>query len=422
MIKKQVGPIRAAILEFMGVPAEITQLDANQVLSLLGNGTQTSSGKNVTVDSALQLSTVWACVRLISETVSTLPLRVYQNNDDGSRTLAKSHHLYKLLCKKPNAEFTPSRFRLMIVASICLWGNAYVEKIYIGKRLVSLEPLLPQCITVKRLKNGSLEYKEVKNGKDRVIPENRIMHIRGFGIDGINGLATIYQGRETVGSATAADQSAGKFFKKGMQPSGFLTTDVQLNDKQRGQIGDNVTKYAMSENAGRIMVLEAGMKYQNITMNPEAAQLLQTRSYNVEELCRLWRVPPFMIGHMDKASSWASSTEAQMLHFLTNTLRPLLVNIEQELAASLLDPRESDDITIEFSVEGLLRADSKGRAEYYNSALNNGWMNRNEVRRLENLPPVPGGDVYTVQSALINLENVGKNYGAINDEPTQQTT
>nr|WP_317199792.1 phage portal protein [uncultured Psychrobacter sp.] len=415
-MKKQIGPIRAAILEWMGVPHQITDLTSGQILNLMG-GNSTSSGKHVTVDSALQLSTVWACTRLLSETISTLPIKVYQNNKDGSRTVAKTHPLHKLLSQKPNTEYTPSRFMLMIIASICLWGNAYVEKIYIGTRLVSLDILLPQTVRQKRLENGALEYKVVKNGKERVIPEDAMMHIRGFGIDGLAGLSPITQGRETVGSATAADQSAGKFFKKGMQPSGFLSTDVQLKNDQREQIRDNVTKYASSENAGRIMVLESGMKYQNITMNPEAAQLLETRSFNVEEICRLFRVPPFMIGHMDKQSSWASSVDGQWLQFLTNTLRPILVNIEQEIRRCLLGPLDADNITVEFSVEGLLRADSAGRSTYYNSALNNGWMSRNEVRRLENLPPIDGGDKYTVQSALIGIDQVGTNYGA-NNEPT----
>lgn len=419
-MKKQIGPIRAAILEWMGIPHQVTDLSSGQILDLMG-GNSTSSGKHVTVDSALQLSTVWACTRLLSETISTLPLKVYQNNEDGSRTAAKAHPLYKLLCQRPNAEYTPSRFMLMIIASICLWGNAYVEKIYIGTRLVSLDILLPQTVVIKRLDNGALEYAVLKNGKERKISESDMMHIRGFGIDGITGLSPVAQGRETVGSATAADQSAGKFFKKGMQPSGFLSTETTLNKDQRTQIGDNVSKYASSENAGRIMVLESGMKYQNITMNPEAAQLLQTRSFNVEEICRLFRVPPYMIGHMDKSSSWASSVDGQWLHFLTNTLRPILINIEQEIRRCLLSPLDADNITIEFAVEGLLRADSKGRSDYYNSALNNGWMSRNEVRRLENLPPIDGGDKYTVQSALIGIDQVGKNYG-VNDEPTQSTT
>jgi hypothetical protein len=154
------------------------------------------------------------------------------------------------------------------------------------------------------------------------------------------------------------------------------------------------------------MVLEAGLKYQSVTMNPEAAQMLETRAFNVEEICRWFRVPPFMVGHMDKQSSWAASVEAQNLHFLTNSLRPLLVNIEQEITRCLIGDADADEFFAEFSVEGLLRADSAGRGAWYNTALMNGWMSRNEVRRLENLPPIPGGDIYTVQSAMVALESL----------------
>ena len=201
-----------------------------------------------------------------------------------------------------------------------------------------------------------------------------------------------------------------------MQLSGVLSTDTLLKPEQRKVLGDSMSAYASSENAGKLMVLEAGMKYQNISLNPEASQLLETRSFSVEEICRWFRVAPYMIGHMDKASSWASSAEAQDMNTLKYTFRPLLVNIEQQLMKDLLKPAERDIIKIEFAVEGLLRADSKSRGEYYNSALNNGWMSRNEVRRLENLPPIEGGDIYTVQAALIGVDKVGQNYGIANEQ------
>ncbi|MDU4094016.1 MAG: phage portal protein, partial [Pantoea sp.] len=162
-----------------------------------------------------------------------------------------------------------------------------------------------------------------------------------------------------------------------------------------------------SRNAGKIMVLEGGLKYQNVTMNPEAAQMLESRAFSIEEICRWFRVPPFMVGHADKQSSWASSVEGMNLQFLTNTLRPLLVNIEQEIARCLLDG--DDDLFAEFSVEGLLRADSAGRAAYYTTALQNGWMSRNDVRRLENMPPIEGGELYTVQLNLTPLEDLKQN-------------
>lgn len=157
------------------------------------------------------------------------------------------------------------------------------------------------------------------------------------------------------------------------------------------------------------MVLEGGMKYNNVTMNPEAAQMLESRTFSIEEICRWFRVPPFMVGHMDKQSSWASSVEGMNMQFLTNTLRPLLVNIEQEISRCLLN--DDDDYYAEFSVEGLFRADSAGRSAYYTTSLQNGWMSRNDVRRLENLPPIDGGDIYTVQLNLTPIDQLGKDNG-----------
>ena len=415
-MKHKIGPIRAAILEWMGVSPEITNLSATQVAQLIGLG-NSSSGQRVTVDSALQLSTVWACVRFLSETVSTLPVRIYRTQKDGTRIIDKTHPLHWLLTQSPHAEYTSSRFFLIMVASICMRGNSYTEKIFVGSKLSALEPLLPQTVKPQRNKiTGALEYLVTKDGKQRIIPEDRMIHIRGFGVDDVVGLSPILQGRETMGNAMAAEQSAGKFFKKGMQLSGVLTTDTLLKPEQRQVLGDSMNAYASSENAGKLMVLEAGMKYQNISLNPEASQLLETRSFSVEEICRWFRVAPYMIGHMDKASSWASSAEAQDMNTLKYTFRPLLVNIEQQLMKDLLKPAERDIIKIEFAVEGLLRADSKSRGEYYNSALNNGWMSRNEVRRLENLPPIEGGDIYTVQAALIGVDKVGQNYGIANEQ------
>lgn len=366
------------------------------------------SGEPVTINRSLQLSTVWACVRLISETVSTLPLRVYQRMPDGSRQLAQNHPLYRLLSVSPNKEMTPARFMLMVVASICLWGNAFVEKRYIGTKLVALDPLLPQRMVVKRLDDGSLEYTYTTSGAQRVIPERSIMHIRGFGLDGICGLQPIQQGREVFGSAASANNAAAAIFAKGMNASGFLSSDNTLTAEQRSQIRDSLARFAGSNSAGRLMVLEAGMKYQGITMNPEAAQMLETRGFNVEEICRWFRVPPFKVGHMDKASSWASSSETQNMQFLTDCLRPVIENIEQEIQRCLMTPADQGVYYAEFSVEGLLRADSAGRAAYYHAALNDGWMNRDTVCTKENLPKPPGGDIYTVAVNLVPLDQLGK--------------
>ena len=404
--KEKPGRVKSALLNWLGVPISLT---TGEFWSEWQG--QSSSGRSVTVDNSLQLSAVWACVRLLSETISTLPLKLYERNADGSRSIAKNHSLYELISKRPNAEMTPSRMMLMIVASICLWGNAFVEKVMIGPRIVALVPLLPQNMSVKRLNNGALQYTytESDTGTKRVLPEKQVMHIRGFGLDGLSGLQPVMKGRDVIGVAQASEEAAAKVFAQGLQASGILSADNTLTKEQRDSLAANLQRFMGSKNAGKVMVAEAGMKYQSITMNPEDAQMLETRSFGVEEICRWFRVPPFMVGHMDKQSSWASSVEGMNMQFLTNTLRPVLVNIEQEIARCLLGG--SDDYYVEFSVEGLLRADSTGRANYYNTLLQNGVMTRNEVRRLENLPEVDGGEILTVQSNMTRLDQVGQGNG-----------
>lgn len=402
--EKKPGRVKSALLNWLGVPIGLT------------SGTfweewfgQSTSGKSVTVDAALQLSTVWACVRLLSETVSTLPLKLYRRLPDGSRAVATDHPLYRVLCISPNAEMTPGRFMLMIVASLALRGNAFVEKKFIGSRIVALVPLLPQHMRVKRQPNGRLEYIYSENGTERPIPEKNLMHIRGFGLDGVCGIMPVKAGREVLGAAMSADEAAARVFAQGLQASGVLTNESgALKPEQREQLRQSLAAFAGSKNAGKLMVLEAGLKYQGITMNPEAAQMLETRAFQIEEICRWFRVPPFMVGHTDKQSSWASSVEGQNLQFLTNTLRPLLDNIEQEIIRCLIGEAEAETVYAEFSVEGLLRADLAARREWYASALQNGWMNRNTVARLENQPLIPGGEVYTVQSNLMPLDQLGQ--------------
>lgn len=403
-IRSTLGRFSAALLNWAGGGA-FSLRDGEALSSISGRATAT--GKHVTVDSAMQLSTVWACVRLISETVSTLPLRVYRKRPGGGRDVADQHPLYDLLCRSPNSEMTPGRFMLLIVASIIVRGNAYVEKRRIAGRIVALDPLLPQNVTVRR-ESGRLVYDVLDGvGGKRTLKADDVMHIRGFGIDGVCGMQPIMQGREIIGAATAANEASAKIFGQGLQVSGVLTSESTLSPVQREQIRDSLGKFSLSTNTGKLMVLEAGMKYQGISMDPESAQMLQTRAFNVEELCRWLGVPPFMVGHMDKASSWASSVEAQNLHFLTSCLRPILDNIEQEIIRCLIPRAEWGTIYAEFSVEGLLRADSAGRAAYYNIMLQNGVYNRDEVRARENMPPIEGGDIYTVQVNLTPLHMLG---------------
>ncbi|MFT3013248.1 phage portal protein [Klebsiella quasipneumoniae] len=404
--KQQPGRVKSALLNWLGVPLSLTTGEFWREWY----GTS-SSGKVVTADKVIRLSAVWACVRLLSESISTLPLKIYERQADGSRKLAQNNPAYQILCRRPNPEMTPSRFMLMIVASVCLRGNAFVEKLYIGSKLVSLVPLLPQNMVVKRLDSGKLQYTYTDNGVQRIIPVDRMMHIRGFGLDGVYGMMPTMAGVDVFGAAMAVDEAAAKIFENGLQSTGFLSSKTALNEGQRERLRKALQNFIGSKNAGKLMVLENELTYQNVTMNPEAAQLLESRSFSIEEICRWFRVPPFMVGHTTKQSSWASSLEGMNMLFLTHTLRPLLVNIEQEIARCLLNSDE--DLFAEFSVEGLLRADSAGRAAYYTSALQNGWMSRNDVRRLENMPPIEGGDIYTVQLNLTQLKNLENSNPAV---------
>lgn len=396
---KQPGRVKSALLNWLGVPISLTT--GEFLREWYGTS---SSGKVVTADKAIRLSAVWACVRLLSESISTLPLKIYVRQPDGSRKPAADHPAYSVLCRRPNSEMTPSRFMLMVVASICLRGNAFIEKKFILNRLVSLVPLLPQNMVVRRLTSGALEYKYTENGTERIIPVKNMMHIRGFGLDGVCGMMPTMAGVDVFGAAMSVDEAAAKIFENGLQSTGFLSSENALSKDQRDRLRKNLQSFIGSKNAGKLMVLENKLTYQNVTMNPEAAQLLESRSFSIDEICRWFRVPPYMVGHTTKQSSWASSLEGMNLLFLTHTLRPLLVNIEQEIGRCLLD--SDDEVFAEFSVEGLLRADSAGRAAYYTSALQNGWMSRNDVRRLENMPPIEGGDIYTVQLNLTQLKNL----------------
>ncbi|WP_447896040.1 phage portal protein [Vreelandella sp. GE22] len=400
MSKEKPGRVKSALLNWLGVPISLT---TGEFWSEWQG--QSSTGKNVTVNSAMQLSAAWACVKLLSQTISTLPIKLYERQNDGSRVAATNHPMYRMISRRPNAEMTTARFILMIVASICLWGNAFVEKRRVGGRVVALNPLLPQNMVVSREDNGRLKYQYTENGNQRTIAEKDVMHIRGFGLDGVCGMMPIKQGRDILGGAMSADEAAYKVFAQGMQASGILSSDNNLNAEQRESLRKNIERFMGSKNAGKVMVAEAGMKYQSITMNPEAAQMLETRAFSIEEICRWFGVPPFMVGHMDKQSSWASSVEGMNLQFLTNTLRPILENIEQEIDRCLLD--DDERFYVEFNVEGLLRADSAGRAQYLSTMTQNGLMSRNEGRRLENLSQVDGGDELTVQSNLVPLKQLG---------------
>lgn len=350
--------------------------------------------------SVLGLSAVWACVNLITGTIASLPLMVYRTDQSGRRTPAFDHPLYRVLHDSPNADQTALDFWEFMCACIELRGNGFseIEKRGDGSVIALSVPVPPELVEVKRRGNGALQYLFKENGRERTLPQERVLHIRGFGGSPLGGLSTLAFGRQTFGMALSIEGAANQTFRNGIRSSGAFVSDRPLNKAQMQEAEGLIQeKYVGAMNAGRPLLLNNGMKYHSLSINPEDAQMLESRAFGVEEICRFFQVPPFMIGHTEKSTSWGTGLEQQLLAFQKFTLRRRCKRIEQTLMKQLLTPADrAAGVVVEFNMEGLLRADSKARAEFYRAALGDtqkpGWMVRNEVRRLENLEPIKGWD------------------------------
>lgn len=398
------GRIKSSVLKWLGVPIQFT--DGSFLKAWMGGSNW--SGKTVTVDSALQLSTVWSCVRLIAETLSTLPLGFYERNPDGSRSAATSHPLYEILHNQPNGDMTAVVFWEAVIASMLLWGNAYCEIIRVAGRIIALDFLMPDSMSVRRLRDGSIEYKfrDSDGSAPRVILEGDMLHIPAFTTNGILGLSPISYGANVFGTAMATDEASADTFKNAMRSPGLVMMDTVLKGEQRDDVRKHVAKVSKE---GGVMVLEKGAGFQKLSFNPVDAELLASRAFNIEEMCRWFRIDPSMVGHGQANSNWGTGLEQKMLWFLTFVLRPWCVRIEQGVRKSLLTPVERTRYFAEFAIEGLLRADSAARSAFYSSMTQNGIMTRDDCRKKENLPPKGGNaDVLTVQSNMLPIDKLGQ--------------
>ena len=358
---------------------------------------------------AIGLSATWACVQLIAGTIASLPLMVYRTDANGIRTVAKDHPLYFVLHDSPNYDQTAVDFWEVMAASIELYGNAYaiMERRSSGI-LNALHPVRPDLMKVRRLENGDLEYEWTENGIKRVRPGNQVLHIRGPIGDAISGTSTLSVCRNVFDDAMAADSAASAMFSNGVNPSGILSTadSVKLTKPQRDELESHLhEKYMGSIRNGRPMLLDNGMKWNQLSINPADAQMLESRKFSGEEICRIFGIPPAMVGFGDKSSNWGTGKEVDVLGFQKFTLRKRIKRIEQALLKQLvpLAERRAQGITIEFNFEALLRGDTEARYNAYEKAIRMGIATRNECRALENLPPIEGGDVVTVQMQDIPL-------------------
>lgn len=359
---------------------------------------------------ALGLSATYACVNLLAGTIASLPLMVYRTDRAGVRTVAYDHPLYYVLHDSPNYDQTAVDFWEFVCAGLELHGNAYaqIEKRANGS-VYSLTPVRPDIVNVER-KSGRLVYSWTEDGKAIKRDQEQILHIRGFGGSPTGGASTLSACRQTFTGALAAERAANGMFENGARPSGVLSTDKTFTGTQRAEAeGLLQEKFVGAINAGRPMLLDNGLKWEQLTLSPEDAQMLETRRFSVEEICRVFGVPPHMIGHTENSTSWGTGLEQQTLGFQKFTLRRRLKRIEQALQKQLMTASDrAQGITIEFNLEGLLRGDSAARASFYQSGLANGWMTINEVRALENMPPVDGGDTPRMQMQNVPITQAGQ--------------
>jgi HK97 family phage portal protein len=372
----------------------------------------TWAGRDVGPDGAMQLSTYWSCVRLHGETVGTLPLGVYEKAKDGSKQPV-SHWLADLLQDSPNSEQTAPEFLEGQIVNMCIHGNAYALKDKRDdKSIVSLTPLsaAPGDMDRKRDAQGTLRYSFTHRGRRYIgLTEDDIFHVRGFGDDGNGGgLSVVQYARQSLAIAEGVEASSGATFRNGMKSSIFFTAPpgVKMTDPQRKDFREAFIDPYVGGEATNAGLLEQGFDVKAVSLPPKDAELLLTRRFSVEDICRWLRTPPVLIGHSaDGQTMWGSGVEQIMLGWLTLGLRPYLTRYEKSIKKRLLRPADrARGIFAEFNVEGLLRADSAGRAALMSSLVQNGLMTRNEGRALDNRRPMDGGDVLTVQSALVPLD------------------
>jgi HK97 family phage portal protein len=371
-------------------------------------GGETDAGEIVSVEMAMQLDVAWACVRRIAETVATLPLQFYGRGVGGVGKLAADHPLYFILHDSPNYDMTAVNFWECMVGCYLLWGNSYAVITRGGDgRVTSLDPMRADRVQVRRDEFGDLIYTYNFLGQKQVFSADQVLHIRGFSLDGLMGMSPVQQGRQNFGTARAAQRVSGSIFRNGMRPSGVLLAPSYLNVQQREDAKNVIENFSGSSNTGRVPLLEGGWKFESLAMPPEDAQLLQTQSFHVEQICRWFDVPPVLVGHSAQ-TTWGSGIEQIMLGWLTLGLRSHLKRIEQAIKKCLLTPEERGaGYYAEFNVDGLLRGDSKSRTDQMVAMANNGLRTRDELRGLDNLGPKPGGNYLTVPANLLPATDLG---------------
>lgn len=377
---------------------------------------QSIAGKTVNERSAMQISAVNAAVRILAESIASLPLHVYEKGKDGNRVKAEDLELFYLLHDKPNPEMTSFIFRETLMTHILLWGNGFAQILRNGRGgVIGLYPLLPNKMSVERDEKGQLFYRYLRyeneppamDGNTVILMPEDVLHIPGLGFDGLVGYSPISMTKNAIDLALAAEEYGSKFFANGAAPAGVLEHPGVIKDVSKLRESWNNT-FGGSGNAGKVAILEEGLHFNPIAMSPQDSQLLETRQYQLNEIARIFRIPPHMLGDLSKATF--SNIEEQSLEYVKYTLTPWICRWEASLTDALLTREEQRKYEIRFNVDGLLRGDYKSRMEGYAVGINNGFMCPNDVRRLEGFDLIPdekGGNNFLIQGAMVKLEDAG---------------
>lgn len=355
----------------------------------------TATGRAVTPATALSSVAVFACVTILTDTIASLPLPVYRRLAGGGKERAPEHPLYPILHDQPNAEMTSMELRETLVGHLALWGSAYCEIVRepYTEDVIALWPLRPDRMAPTRADNGRLYYEyRLPDGKNKVFAKELILHLRLWGGDGVIGYSPIAMARQAVGLTLAAEEYGARFFGNDSRPGGVLKHPGKLtpDGAKRLKEGWELAHKGLTQ-SNRVAVLEEGVEWQQIGLPPEDAQFLQTRSFQTAEIARLYRIPPHLISDVERSTSWGSGIEQQNIGFAVYTLRPWLTRIEQRISSSLLDEAERKTYFVEHLLDGLLRGDIQSRYNAYAVGRNNGWLNADEIRALENMNPIPDG-------------------------------
>lgn len=409
-----------AVLDRFGRPlATVSDLTKEQRLTLAGGDlgyyvATNTSGKTVTLSSALTVSAVWACIARSAQVMAALPLDVYRKTSTGRKKI--SGPVDDLIGLSPNADQTPVEFWEGMLSWLLATGNAYAEIDEINGRPVALLPL--PSVLVKPIRNPvtlelMYEVREPGMSRPRVLKRKQVLHLRGWGFGGDEGMSPIRWGTQSIGAAMAADEASGSMFGAGMQASGILKTNQRVNDRQRPEIQKLLESYSGSSRAGKIMVLEAGMEFQQLSLNPDDAQMLETRRFSIEEVCRWFGVPPIVIGHSAEGQTmWGTGVEQIFLSWMQLGINPVLHKIEQRIRKQLIPLREQREVYAEFNREGLLQMDSKAKAEFLRAMTANGIMSRDEARDKLNLERRGGvADDLMVQTAMSPIDLLNERMG-----------